>query len=106
MNEPSADVINVSTLLDDGSVVMLDVTQHWGLIHVDAKGARASCPLQLDRTVDWGPKSMVIQGGRLFTSVARRESNGIYAFEAPMLTVAKHGWVTADGSATRGGNPR
>ncbi len=105
--EPLAEVVDVSALLDDGSVVMLDVTQRWGLIHVDAKGGRGdSCPLQLDRNVDWGPESMVLQAGRLFTSSTRSSSNAIHAFEAPKLTVAKHGWVVAQGSAGRGGKPR
>lgn len=106
--EPIADPAEVIALLDDGSVLMIDLTEQWALTHVDATGHRADvCPLLLDRNIVYGPTGMVLQGGRLFISAQHQNATGgVYAFDVPNAALPRHGWVLARGDVNQGGAPR
>ena len=106
--ETSGGAIDASALLDDGSVLMIDLSTQWSLVHVDPAGRRGeACPLQLDRNRVWGPHGMVLDGERLFTSVQQQDSVcGVYAFDVPKVVLPRHGWPVAQGNINQGSAPR
>lgn len=106
--EPSGAPIDASALLDDGSVLMIDLSTQWELVHVDPTGQRADvCPILLDRNKVYGPSGLALQQGRLFTSAQQQSSaSGVYAFDLPSATLAPHGWGVAHGAVNQGAAPR